>query len=176
VQPLESTLLHQHIYQLHYRYYNPHQPNRSSLSNTAVPTQDTVTDLASYRRLLDALTNADYAGTGVGLQRRSCGATRASDEMVITIDGEALVAYCAVAAQAATEANQICLDAALAAQGAALHVANEIANNGWCALTAKPIVDQADQVDRACTWGNDKQRDFSRQMHDLTLSNRSLRW
>ena len=65
-------------------------------------------------------------------------------EMVITIDGEALVAYRAVAAQAATEANQICLDTALAAQGAALHVANEIANNGWCALTAKPVVDQAD--------------------------------
>jgi len=127
----------------------------SSLSNTAAPVQDTVTDLASYRRLLDALTDADYTGTGVGLQRRSRGATRASDEMVITIDGEALVAYRAVAAQAATEANQIRLDAALAAQGAALHVANEIANNGWCALTAEPVVDQVDQADRARTWGND---------------------
>jgi len=55
--------------------------------------------------------------------------------MVIVIDGEALVAYRVVAAHAATKANQICLDAALAAQGAALHMANEIANNGWCALT-----------------------------------------
>jgi len=64
----------------------------SSLSNTAVPTQDTVTDLSSYCRLLDALTDADYTDTGVGLQRRSRGATCASDEMVITIDGEALVA------------------------------------------------------------------------------------
>jgi len=126
----------------------------SSLSNTAAPTQNTVTDLASYRRLLDALTDADYTGTGVGLQRRSRGATRASDEMVITIDGEALVAYRAVAAQAAAEAEQILLDAALAAQGAALHVANEIANNGWCALTAEPVVDQADQADCARTWGN----------------------
>jgi len=34
-------------------------------------------------------------------------------------------------------------------------VANEIANNGWCALTAEPVVDQADQADRARTWGND---------------------
>jgi len=127
----------------------------SSLSNTAIHTQDTITDLASYRRLLDALTDANYTGIGVGLQRRSRGATRASDEMVITIDGEALVAYHAVAAQAATKANQIRLDAALAAQGAALHVANEIANNSWCALTAEPIVDQADQADRARTWGND---------------------
>jgi len=140
---------------LHHRHYNPHPPNMSSLSNTAAPTQDTVTDLASYRRLLDALTDAGYTGTGVGLQRCSWGATRASNEMVITIDGEVLVAYRAVAAQAATKANQICLDAALAAQGAALHVANEIANNSWCALTAEPVVDQADQADRAQTWGND---------------------
>jgi len=114
----------------------------SSLSNTAVPVQNTVTNLASYCCLLNALTNADYTGTGVGLQCRSCGATRASNEMVITIDGEALVAYCAVAAQAVTKTNQICLDAALAAQGAALHVANEIANNGWCALRAEPVVNQ----------------------------------
>ena len=123
----------------------------SSLSNTAAPTQDTVTDLESYRCLLDALTDANYTGTGVGLQRRRHGATRASNEMVITIDGEVLVAYRAVAAQAATKANQICLDAALAAQGAALHVANEIANNGWYALTAEPVVDQADQADCART-------------------------
>ena len=124
------------------------------MSNTAASVQDTVTDLTSYRRLLDALTDANYTATGVGLQRHSRGATHASDEMVITINGEALVAYCAVAAQAATETNQICLDAALAAQGAALHVANEIANNGWCALTAKLIIDQVDQADRAWTWGN----------------------
>jgi len=59
-----------------------------------------------------------------------------------------------VAAQAATKPNQIRLDTALATQGATLYVANEIANNGWCALTAEPVVDQADQADRACTWGN----------------------
>jgi len=42
-------------------------------------------------------------------------------------------------------------------------VAHEIADNGWCALTAEPVVDQADQVNRAQTrrnnaptwgWGN----------------------
>ena len=141
--------------QLHHRHYNHPQYGMSSLSNTAAPTQDTITDLASYCRLLDALTNADYTGTGVSLQRHSLGTICAEDEMVITIDGEALVAYRAAAAQAATKANQICLDAALAAQGAAIHVANEIANNSWCALTAEPVVDQANQADCACTWGND---------------------
>ena len=90
------------------------------------------------------MTNTDYTGTGVSLQRRNLGATCAEDKRIITIDGKALVAYCAVAAQAATKANQICLDATLAAQEAALHVANEIANNGWCALIAEPVVDQAD--------------------------------
>jgi len=103
----------------------------SSLSNTAAPAQVAFTNLASYRRLLDALTDADYPSTGVGLQRHSCGSACASNEMVITIDREALVAYRAVAAQAATKANQICLDAALAAQGAALHIAHEIASNGY---------------------------------------------
>ena len=34
-------------------------------------------------------------------------------------------------------------------------MAHEIASNGWCALTAEPVVDQADQADRARTWGND---------------------
>jgi len=126
----------------------------SFLSNTAAPTQDTVTDLAFHRRLLDALTDANYNGTGIGLQHRSCSATCASNKMVITIDDETLVAYRAVAAQAATRANQICLNAALAVQGAALYVAQEIANNGWCALTAKPVVDQPDQANCAWTWGN----------------------
>ena len=79
----------------------------SSLTNTAIPAQDTITDLALYRRLVDSLTDVKYTGSGVGLERRRRGATRASDEMVLTIDGEALVAYRAVAAQAAEEANQI---------------------------------------------------------------------
>ena len=69
---------------------------------------------------LDALSNVDYTGTGVSLQCRRCGATDASDEMVLTIDREVLVAYCVVAAQAAAKANQICLDADLAAQGEAM--------------------------------------------------------
>jgi len=70
----------------------------SSLTNTAAPIQDTITDLASYRRLVDSLTDVNYTGSGVGLERRRRGATRASNEMVLTIDGEALVAYRAVAA------------------------------------------------------------------------------
>jgi len=56
--------------------------------------------------------------------------TRASDEMILTIDGKALVAYCAVAAQAAEEANQIRLDANLAAQGDTMWIMQEVANDG----------------------------------------------
>jgi len=74
-----------------------------------------------------------------------------------------------------TEANQIRLDAALAAQGATLHVANEIANNGWCALTAEPIVDQVDQADRARTWGNDASCHGRRSRNVLT-SSQALLW
>jgi len=62
VQPFESKFLHQHKYQSHHRHYNPHQLNMSSLSNTAVPVQDTVTNLASYRHLIDATQMAPCTG------------------------------------------------------------------------------------------------------------------
>ena len=92
----------------------------SSLTNTAAPVQDTITDLALYHCLVQSLTDVDYMGSGVGLEHRCWGAIRASDEMVLTVDGEALVAHCAVAAQAAAEANQIRLDTDLAVQGEAM--------------------------------------------------------
>jgi len=38
----------------------------SSLTNTIAPVQDTISDLASYCRLVDFLTDADYTGSGVG--------------------------------------------------------------------------------------------------------------
>jgi len=58
--------------------------------------------------------------------------------MIITVDGEALVAYRAVAAQAAAEANQIRLDADLAVQGEAMWIIQEVANNGQCAMFMEP--------------------------------------
>jgi len=124
----------------------------SSLTNTAVPVQDTITDLASYRRLVDSLTDVNYTGSGVGLERRCQGATHASDEMVLTIDGEALVAYRAVAAQAAEEANQIRLDADLAAQGKAMWIMQEVANNGQCVMFMEPAHNQPAPADRQQAW------------------------
>ena len=124
------------------------------VTNTAAPAPDSATDLVFYCRHLDALTDANYTSTGVGLQRCSHGTTCASNKMGITVDKEVLVAYCAVAAQAATKANQIHLNATLVVQGAVLYVAHEIASNSWCALTAEPVVDQADHADCAWTWDN----------------------
>jgi len=124
----------------------------SSLTNTAIPVQDTITDLASYRRLVDSLVDVDYTGSGVALERRRLGVTRATDEMVLTIDGEALVAYRAVAAQAAEEANQIRLDADLAAQGEAMWIMQEVANDGHCAMFMEPTQDQPDLVEQQQGW------------------------
>jgi len=113
-----------------------------SLINTAAPIQDTITDLALYRCLVDSLTDVNYTGSDVGLKHCCWGATRASNEMVITIDGKAMVAYRAVAAQAAAEANQIHLDAELATQGEAMWIMQEVANNGQCTMFIEPAHDQ----------------------------------
>jgi len=110
----------------------------SSLTNTAAPLQDSITDFV------------DYTGTGVGLERRHCGATRASDEMIITVDGNALVVYHAVAAQAAAKAKQICLDADLAAQG--MWIMQEVANNGQCAMFMEPAHDQPGPAELQQAW------------------------
>ena len=65
----------------------------ATLINTAAPIQDTITDLASYRRLVNSLTDVDYTGSDVGLKRCCWGATRASNEMVITWSSPLMASY-----------------------------------------------------------------------------------
>jgi len=72
--------------------------------------------------------------------------------MVLTIDGKALVTYRAVAAQAAEEANQICLDTDLAAQGEAMWIMQEVANDGQCAMFMEPAHDQPAPAERQWAW------------------------
>ena len=124
----------------------------SSLTNTAAPIQDAITDLAFYRCLVDSLTDVDYTGSGVGLERRRRRATRASNEMILTVNSEALVAYRAVAAQAAAEANQIQLDANLAAQGKAMWIMQKVANDGQRAMFMEPAHDQPAPADHQRAW------------------------
>jgi len=150
-QPLESKFFHQRNYQLHHCHYPPNI-TMFSLANTTAPVQDTITNLASYHRLVDSLTDVDYMGSGIGLERRRQGATRASDEMVLTFDGEVLVAYRAVATQAAAEANQIRLDADLATQGEAMWIMQKMANNGQCAMFMEPVHDQPAPAERQRAW------------------------
>ena len=124
----------------------------SSLTNTAASIQDAITDLAFYRCLVDSLADVDYTGSGVGLERRRWRATRASDEMVLTINSEALVAYRAVAAQAAAEANQIQLDANLAAQGKAMWIMQKVANDGQYAMFMELAHNQPAPAEHQRAW------------------------